>query len=81
MQSQLSPKQRKERIKIRIETNETENTKRVEEASVTKIWFFGKINIVNKALARMAKKNRKNTQITQTARSKSRTKKGQTVKG
>lgn len=61
-QSKLSPKQRKKKIKMRREIKKTEYTKTMEEVSITKNWLFQKINIIDKVVARMAKKNREKTQ-------------------
>lgn len=39
-------------IGIRVETNEIENRKSIEKISKSKSWFFGKINKIEKPLAR-----------------------------
>ena len=46
----------KKTIKIREEINEIENRKSMEKINKTKIWFFEKINKINKPLARLIKK-------------------------
>ena len=57
-EDQTRPKvsRRKEIIKIRAETNEVEMKKTIEKISATKSWFFGKINKIDKPLARLIKK-------------------------
>ena len=46
---------RKERIKIRAETNQIETTKTIEKTDVTKSCFFEKINKMDKTLERLNK--------------------------
>ena len=45
-------------IKIRTEINEIETKKTTEKSNGSKSWFFGKINKVEKPLARLFKKKR-----------------------
>ena len=54
---------RKEIIKITSEINEKEMKKTVAKINKTKSWFFEKINKIDKPLARLIKKMRKETQI------------------
>ena len=54
---------RKEIIKIRSEINEKEMKETLTQISETKIWFFEKINKIDKPLARLIKKKREKTQI------------------
>ena len=49
---------RKEIIKIRAEINEIETKKTIAKINKTKSWFFKKINIIDKPLARLIKKKR-----------------------
>ena len=51
---------RKEIIKIRAEINEKETKKTIAKINKTKSWFFGKINKIDKPLARLIKKKREN---------------------
>ena len=53
---------RKEAIKIRAEINEIETRKTTAKINKTKSWFFEKINIIDKPLARRVKKKRERTQ-------------------
>ena len=63
-EQQIKPKpsRRREIIKIRAEINEIE-TKRTEQINKTRNWFFGRINKIDKPLARLVKKKRERTQI------------------
>ena len=54
---------RKEIIKIRAEINELDTKKTLEKINETKIWFFEKINKIDKPLARFIKKKRERAQI------------------
>ena len=54
---------RKEIIKIRAEINEIEKKKTIAKINKTKIWFFEKINKIDKYLARLIKKKRERKQI------------------
>ena len=54
---------RKEIIKIRAEINEIEMKKTIAKINKTKSWFFEKINIIDKPLARLIKKKRERMQI------------------
>ena len=49
---------RKEIIKIRAEIKEIATKKTIEKINETKIWFFEKINKIDKPLARFIKKKR-----------------------
>ena len=62
---QKSPKVsgRKEIIKIKEEINKIETQKTIEKINKTKNWFFEKVNIIDKPLARLTKKRREKTQI------------------
>ena len=51
----------KEVIKIRAETNETENQK-IEKINRTKSWFVEKINKIDKLLVRLTKKRKDSSQ-------------------
>ena len=64
-EEQTKPKvsSRKEIIKIREEINEIEIQKTIEKISKTKIFFFEKVNKIDKPLARLTKKRREKTQI------------------
>ena len=64
-EEQTKPKvsRRKEIIKIRAEINEIETKKTITQINKTKSWFFAKINIIEKPLARLIKKKREGTQI------------------
>ena len=59
-EEQTKPKvsRRKEIIKIRAKINEIEMKKTTEKINETKIWFFEKINKIDKPLARLLKKKR-----------------------
>ena len=50
-------------MKTRAEINEIETKKTMAKINETKRWFFGKINKIDKPLARFMKKKRKRTQI------------------
>ena len=52
----------KEVIKIRAETNETENQKIIEKINRTKSWFVEKINKIDKLLVRLTKKRKDSNQ-------------------
>ena len=54
---------RKEIIKIRAEINEKEAKETIAKINKTKSWFFEKINIRDKELARLIKKKREKNQI------------------
>ena len=69
-QTILKVSRRKEIIKIRAEINETETKKTIEKISETKIWFFEKINKIDKPLVRAIKKKREETQINKTRNEK-----------
>ena len=45
----MKPKisRRKERIKMKLEINETETKKKIEKINETKSWFFEKIKLTN----------------------------------
>ena len=64
-EEQKTPKvsRRKEIIKIRSEINEKEMKEMLAKINKTKSWFFGKINKIDKPLARIFKKKREHTQI------------------
>ena len=64
-EEQTKPKgsRRKEIIKIRTKINETETKKTRAKINKTKIWFFEKINKIDKPLARLIKKKRERIQI------------------
>ena len=49
-------------MKIRAEINEIEMKKTIAKINETKIWFFEKINKMDKLLARFIKKKRERTQ-------------------
>ena len=49
---------RKEIIKFRAEINEKETKETIAKINKTKSWFFEKINIVDKLLARLIKKKK-----------------------
>ena len=51
---------RKEILPIRAEINAKETIAKIDKA---KSWFFGKINKIDKPLARLIKKQRENNQI------------------
>ena len=51
--------QRKEIIKIRTEVNEIETMQTIEKINEPKSWFFEKINKINKPLARLIKKKKR----------------------
>ena len=59
-EEQTKPKvsRRKEIIKIRAEINEIEMKKTIEKIDKTKSWFLGKINKIDKPLARLIKKKK-----------------------
>ena len=54
---------RKEIIKVRSEINEKEMKETIANINETKSWFFGKINKIDKPLARLIKRKRERTQI------------------
>ena len=54
---------RKEIIKIRAEINEKETKETIAKIIKIKSWFFGKINKIDKPLARLIKKIREKNQI------------------
>ena len=59
---QTKPKvsKRKETIKIRVETNETETRKTIEKTNETMSWFFEKINKIDESLATLWKRSQIN---------------------
>ena len=65
-EEQKHPKisRRKETIKIQAERNEKEMKEIIIKINKTKIWFFEKINKMDKPLARFIKKKRENNQST-----------------
>ena len=54
---------RKEIIKIKAEVSEKETKKTIAKVIKTKSWFFGKINKIDKPLARLIKKKMEKNQI------------------
>ena len=56
-------RRRKEIIKIRAEINEKETQETIAKINKTKSWFFEKINIIDKPLARLIKKKMEKDQI------------------
>ena len=54
---------RKEIIKLRAEINEKEMKETIVKINKTKSWFFEEINKIDKPLARLIKKKRKENQI------------------
>ena len=58
-----SSARRKEIIKIRGEINEKEMKEILAKINETKTWFFGKINKIDKPLARLIMKKREKNQI------------------
>ena len=64
-QQQRQPRasKRKEITKIRAELNDTENKSTILRINKSRIWFFEKINKINKPLRRLIKKKRERTQI------------------
>ena len=44
-----------------MEINKIENRKTIEKINKTKIWFFDKINKIDKSLAKLTKINRENS--------------------
>ena len=62
-QTKSKVSRRKEIIKIRADINEIETKKTRAKIKETKIWFFQKINKIDKPLARLIKKKRERTQI------------------
>ena len=64
-EEQKTPKvsRRKEIIKIREDLNEKEMKKTITMINKTKIWFFNKINKIDKPLVRLIKKIREKNQI------------------
>ena len=54
---------RKEIVKIKEEINKIEIQKTIEKINKTKIWFFEKVNKIDKPLARVTKKSRERIQI------------------
>ena len=63
-EEQTKPKisRRKEIIKIKAEISHIE-TRKIEKINESKSWFFGKINKIDKPLARLIKKKRERIQI------------------
>ena len=62
-QSKLKESKREEIIKIRTEINGIENRKTTEKITETKIWFFERINKINKPLAILTKEKSKGTKL------------------
>ena len=56
---------RKEIFKIRAEINAKETKETIAKINEAKSWFFEKINIIDKPLARLIKKQREKNQIQQ----------------
>ena len=54
---------RKEILKIRVEINVKETKWSISKINKAKIWFFEKINRIDKPLARLIKKQREKNQI------------------
>ena len=73
-EEQKTPKvsRREEIIKIRSEINEKEKKETITKINKTKSWFFGKINKIDKPLARLIKKKREKTQINKIRNEKGR---------
>jgi hypothetical protein len=63
-QEQVKPKtsRRRQIIKLRAKTNEIE-TKKIQRINKTKIWFFEKINKIDRTLANLTTVRREKTQI------------------
>ena len=59
----LRVSRRKEILKIRAEINAKETKETIAKINKAKIWFFEKINRINKPLARLIKKQREKNQI------------------
>ena len=64
-QTKLKGKRRKEIIKIRAEINEIETKNTIAKINETKSCFSEKINKIDKPLARLIKKKKERTQISQ----------------
>ena len=64
-QQQREPRasRRKETTKIRAELNEIEMKRTIQRINESRIWFFEKINKINKNLSRLIKKKRERIQI------------------
>uniref|UniRef100_A0A8C0RR10 RNA-directed DNA polymerase n=1 Tax=Canis lupus familiaris TaxID=9615 RepID=A0A8C0RR10_CANLF len=62
-QIDLTPKRRRELIKIRAELNEIETRRTMQQINRTRSWFFERINKIDKPLASLIKKKREKTQI------------------
>jgi predicted RNA-binding Zn ribbon-like protein len=64
-QEQANPKtnRRREIMKIRDEINEIETTKTIQRINETKIWFFEKINKIDRPLANLNKMKNEKTKI------------------
>ena len=64
-EEQTKPKvsKRKEIIMIRSEINNIETKKTITKINKTKLWFFEKINKIDKPLARLIKKKREMPQM------------------
>ena len=56
-----TPSRRRELIKIRAELNEIETRRTVEQINKTRSWFFERINKIDKPLASLIKKKRKDS--------------------
>ena len=50
-------------IKVRAEINEKETKETIAKINKTEIWFFEKINEIDKPLARLLKKKREKNQV------------------
>ena len=59
-EEQMRPKvsRRRDIIKIRAEINKIKKTKTIERINETRSWFSGKVNKIDKPLARLNKKKR-----------------------
>ena len=58
-----NPRVQKEIIKVRAEINEKETKETIAKINKSKIWFFEKINKIDKPLARLIKKKKERNQI------------------
>ena len=57
---------RKEILKLRAEINAKETKETIAKINKAKSWFFGKINKIDKPLARLTKKKREKNQVNKT---------------
>jgi hypothetical protein len=74
-QEQANPKtsRKREIIKIKAEINEIETkkpTKKIQRFNETKIWFFGKINKIDRPLANLTKMRNEKPQISKVRNTK-----------